>query len=53
MNKRIFWVVLMDIVTILFIVPLSFTHISVWSPWLIIPIVLYINFRILTKKEKK
>lgn len=52
MNKKILWVVLIDIVTILFIAPLTFTYISAWLPWLIIPIVLYINFKILTKKRK-
>lgn len=52
MRKKIILIVLLDLITILFIVPRAFSYISAWTPWLIIPIVLYINYKLLISKNK-
>lgn len=51
--KKFILLVLIDLVTLLFICPLAFSYISAWTPWLIIPIVLYINYKLLISKNKK
>lgn len=51
--KRILLSFVILLVTFTFIAPLAFSYISAWSPWLIIPIVLYIIYKILTKKQKE